>query len=622
MEPVTKLWKGSVLLADGAMGTLLFSRGAAASSCVELFNIADPALVEQAHRDYLAAGAQVITSNTFAANRLKLTPHGLRDRLAEINAAGVRLARHAAGGSAYVAGSVGPLGALIRPLGVVEHAEAKDVFAEHIAVVASGAPDILLLETFGSLAEALLAVAAAKVAAPMLPLLVSLSVMDDGRTPAGDALLPSFVRLLGAGADGVGINCAVGPHAVYDALAPIIGDLSCPVSVMPNAGYPHLQDDRTVYDSTPHYFARFAREFVALGATIVGGCCGTTPDHIAAMRPEVANKRVQPRVRRPAAVDDGRAAAVTAPWAASGQATARRPQTGFERKLGKSFVVTVEISPPRGVDYGASLAAAKMLEAAGVDGVDIGENPNARLRMSGSALAHLIMRETTLATILHMTCRDRNLLALQSELLGAGALGVTAVLALTGEPSNVGDFPKATSVFDVTSVGLTKIANALNHGKDLAGNDIGSATRFRIGAVVNPLASDLESELRRYREKVDAGADFAMTQPTFDVSTLQPFLERNEQLGIPLIVGVLPLRSHGDAEFLHNEVPGMTVPEAVRERLRKAKDEAAEGKSIATELLVELGSAPGVAGAYVVSRDNYELAAEVITNAFAARARA
>ena len=618
VKPISESWNSDVLLADGAMGTLLLARAPEPHACIEKFNIEYPDLVERAHRDYVAAGAQLIESNTFAANRLKLALHELRESLEEINAAGIALARRAADGTAYVAASIGPLGALMRPIGVIDRAEASDVFSEHIAAAVKAAPDLLLLETFGSVDEALIALAAAKSIAGSLPIVASLSVVDDGRTPGGDPLLPALLKLRAAGADAVGVNCAVGPHAVYDALAPIMADLDGPVFVMPNAGYPQRIEDRAVYESAPEYFRRYARDFVALGATVIGGCCGTTPDHIAAMRPEVEGKRVQARSRRaPATVEDR---VLTEPRPIT--LPAQRPLTSFESRLGKSFVTTVEVSPPRGVDYSASLAGAKLLEAAGADAVDISDNPTARLRMSSSALAHLIMRETKLATILHFTCRDRNLLGLQSDLLGAGALGITAILALTGDPSNVGDFPKATSVFDVTSVGLTEIVNALNHGKDHAGTEIGPATRFRVGVAVNPLARDLDGEFRKFDEKLAAGADFAMTQPIYEVAAIRPFLERTAALNFPVLVGVLLLRSHRNAEFLHNEVPGMRVPDAVRERMRLAKDGRAEGIAIARELLLELQDTPGAAGAYLIPQDRYDMAAEVLKQSQRARATA
>ncbi|HEV2908782.1 MAG TPA: methylenetetrahydrofolate reductase, partial [Candidatus Eremiobacteraceae bacterium] len=385
-----------------------------------------------------------------------------------------------------------------------------------------------------------------------------------------------------------------------------------------NAGYPHRIDDRAVYQSSPEYFRRFAHDFVAIGANVIGGCCGTTPEHVAAMRPEVEGKRAQPRApRAPAGVEERRP-----PEAARVVLPSQRALTAFERRLGNQFVTTVEVSPPRGVDYAAAIAGAKLLEAAGADAVDISDNPTARLRMSSTALAHLIMRETKLATILHFTCRDRNLLGLQSELLGAAALGVTAILALTGDPSNVGDFPKATSVFDVTSVGLTEIVNSLNHGKDHAGTDVGPPTRFRVGVAVNPLARDLDVEFKKFDEKLAAGADFAMTQPIYDVAAIKPFLDRMAALKFPVLVGVLLLRSYKNAEFLHNEVPGMSVPEHVRERMRGAKDQRGEGIALARDLLLELAQTPGAAGAYIIPQDRYEMAAEVLAQSKRAQATA
>jgi homocysteine S-methyltransferase len=607
---LTQTWCSRILVADGAMGTLLIARGANVTSCVEVLNLESPDAVTAAHRDYLEAGAQIIESNTFAANRLKLGAHELRGRLAEINAKGVALARAAARDQAYVAGSLGPLGALLWPFGIVTADEARDVFAEHAAALAGARPDMLALETFSSVAEALLALRAAKTVAPHLPVLVSLSVVEDGKTAGGDPLASAFAALLDAGANALGINCAVGPQAVYDALAPVADSIDAPLSVMPNAGYPHRLDDRTIYESSPSYFAAFARRFAELGATIVGGCCGTTPEHIQAIA-QALPERVR---QRPAPVASTQPA-VSGPRAAKSRHADGLHATVFERKLGRQFALTVELAPPRGADASEAIAAAKMLAAAGVDAVNISDNPTARLRMSSTALAHLIMRETGLATILHLTCRDRNLLALQSELLGAAALGVTAILPLTGDPSNVGDFPKATSVFDVTSLGLTKMVRDLNKGLDHAGSVVEPSTHFRIGVAVNPDTKSLAGELEKVEQKLDAGADFAVTQPVFDAASIQPFLAWAAQRSLPVLVGVLLLRSHRNAEFLHNEVPGMHVPDAVRERLRRANDAAVEGIAIARDVVVELARTPGAAGAYLIPQDRYEAAARVVAAA-------
>ncbi len=605
---LTRRWMSDILVADGAMGTLLIARGAQVASCVEVLNVEAPQVIRDVHRDYIAAGAAIIETNTFAANRLKLAAHELRGKLEAINRAGVELARDAAVGAAYVAGSVGPLGALMWPFGIVTVDEARDVFAEHIAAVAAGNPDFLLLETFGSAAELCLALAAAKKVAPHLPVLASLSVVEDGKTAGGDPLLSAFSRLLEAGADALGVNCAVGPQTVHDALAPIASRIEAPLSVMPNAGYPHRLDDRTIYESSPAYFARFALRFVELGASIIGGCCGTTPEHIHAIAQAVAGRSRQ----RPASEGPGDGEDARESVASGRRAPAAGAPSAFERKLGRQFVMTVEVSPPRGADAGDAINAARLLEAAGADAVNISDNPTARLRMSSAAVAHLIMRETKLATILHLTCRDRNLLALQSELLGAAALGVTGILALTGDPSNVGDFPKATSVFDVTSLGLTQIVRDLNVGRDQAGSDIGRPTRFRIGVAVNPTTKTLAAELEKLEQKRAAGADFAVTQPVFDVGSITPFLAWAAERHFPVLVGVLVLRSHRNAEFLHNEVPGMHVPEAVRERLRTAQDEAGEGVAIVRDILVELARTPGVAGAYIIPQDRYDAAAEAM----------
>jgi methionine synthase / methylenetetrahydrofolate reductase(NADPH) len=606
MEHITRAWRENILVADGAMGTLLFARGAEVTSCVELLNLTAPELVERAHCDYIDAGARVIESNTFAANRLKLGQHELHSRLEEINRAAIMLAHRASGGRAYVAGSIGPLGALLWPFGMTRADDAREIFAEHISAVASGKPDFLMLETFSSVAEILLAIEAAHQVASGLPIVASVSVVEDGKTISGDSLDVAWTRLLDAGADAVGVNCAVGPRAVYDALSQVARRATAPLVVMPNAGYPRRLDDRTVYESSPEYFASFAQRFIELGATVVGGCCGTTPDHIRAIARKVA--RVQPAPRHPEPVIT--VSAIEPPR----QVLTPLSSTAFERKLGRSFVVTAEISPPRGADASDAVAAAQLLESAGADAVNISDNPTARLRMASAALAHLIMRSTKLATILHLGCRDRNVLGLQSDLLGAAALGVTAVLPLTGDPSNIGDFPKATSVFDVTALGLTEIVAALNRGKDQAGNSIGGPTHFRIGMAVNPQAKMLKAELERIEQKRRAGADFALTQPIFETAALTPLLEWAGEHNFPVLVGVLLLRDYTNAEFLHNEVPGMQVPDSVRERLKAATNPRTEGIAVARELLLELIETPGVAGAYLVPQDRYQEAAEALAD--------
>ena len=623
-ELIATRWRRTALLADGAMGTLLFARGAATGTCVEGANLEQPRDVVHAHAEYVAAGAEFITSNTFAANRLKLAGHDLSDRLEDTNLAGVRLAREAARDGAYVAASVGPTGALLRPLGPLDLRETFYIFAEQMTALSLGAPDLLLLETFGDAAEALVALDAAKRTVPDLPVLVSLSVVEDGTTAAGDDLGIAFAQLQSAGADALGVNCAVGPQALFDALAPHAAAITLPFSVMPNAGFPENIDGRTVYRAAPEYFAMFARDFLALGAAIVGGCCGTTPDVIKAMAPVVRGKAIvrspiAPRAAAsisssptPATVAVRELGHLSSSGAVRPALPSDRPLTGFERKLGREFVVTVEITPPRGVDCTDALEGAHRIEEAGADAVDIADNPTARLRMSSLALAHLIRRESTLSAILHLTCRDRNLLALQSELLGAAALDITAILALTGDPSNVGDFPRATSVFDVTAGGLTEMVHALNAGRDLAGNALGAPTRFRVGVAVNPIAADLDAEIAKFDDKRRAGADFAMTQPVYDVAAIAPFLARVGDSGVPIIVGVLPLRSYRNAEYLHNEVPGMSIPDAIRRRMQSSKDGAAEGALLACEMLAALRSTPGVGGAYLMPQGRYEVVAEIL----------
>lgn len=602
-------WKDEVLVADGAMGTLLFARCPGVTECVESLNLLQPGVVAQAHRDYLAAGARIIETNSYAANRLKLAEHELRSRLVEINHAAVRIARAAAGGSAFVAASVGPLGAPLWPLGVTRAEEARDVFAEHISALAGAKPDLFILETFGTSTELELALQAARDIARDLPIVASLSVAEDGRTLGGEPLDRAFDRLRAAGADAVGLNCAVGPHVIYEALSAIADRLDFPFSVMPNAGYPHRLDDRAVFGSSPEYFARYARRFALLGARVVGGCCGTTPDHIKAIAAALEGMERTPLRRHLVPTQDRKnRERVLAP-------VPKPEATAFERKLGRRSIMTVELSSPRGIDARDAIAAAKLLAQAGADAIHISDNPTARLRMSSVALAHLLSRETELATILHLGCRDRNLLGLQSELLGAAALGVSAILPLTGDPSNAGDFPKATSVFDVTALGLTQMVGALNRGEDHAGNPIGAPAHFRIGVAVNPRARPLTAELERVENKLAAGADFAVTQPIFEAAALDPFVTWAQERQLPVLAGVVILRDADNAEFLHNEVPGMQIPQVIRERLASASDSSAEAVAVASELAVTLISTPGIAGVYLIPQDRYEAAAMVLAAA-------
>jgi methionine synthase I (cobalamin-dependent)/5,10-methylenetetrahydrofolate reductase len=588
----------NVVVADGAMGTYLYSKGVEAGRCLEELNASRPDVVAAVHAEYVAAGARLLETNSFAANGLKLSRFNLEGRVGELNARAARVAREAAGSEAFVGGSVGPLGAVMEPFGYLTEDEARRLFREQMTGLLEGGVDLAAVETMSSLAEAEIALAVWR-ELTNLPAIVSLTVLPDGTTKFGDDVVGAFKSLVAAGADAVGLNCNLGPKETYDIIAErVLGDPPAAtwyLSVMPNAGYPANVGGRAVFGATPEYFGEYAPLFVELGANVVGGCCGTTPRHIAAVAEAVAGAKPGRR-RAPAA------------GARSAEAPAHEPaapESGerFADKLGRRFVVTAELDPPRGPDYAPALAAATRLREFGVDAVNVADNPLARVRMSSVALAHIIREEVGLEPILHFTCRDRNLLGLQSELVGAAALGIGVILALTGDPSEVGDYPKAKSVFDLDSTGLVKLVDKLRSGADLSDKPVGEPYDVTVGVALNPGAQDLEREIRRFREKVEAGADFAMTQPFYDDTVWLEFLERYGAPPVPVILGLLPLKSFRHAQFLHYEVPGIEVPPETLARMENAapggkKAERAEGLAIARDLLARVRDA--CAGIYII----------------------
>lgn len=604
------------ILADGAMGTMLYAAGHRLDQAFEEANLTNPSLVLRIHREYLAAGAEVIESNTFGANRFRLDGRGLADQVRTINLRGVKLAREAreiAGESAFVAGAVGPIGSLFQPAGDVTLADARDAFREQIDVLVEGGADLILLETFARLDELLEAVAAAR-AAGDLPIVAQMTFAEGGQTLDGFAPVDVTRALAEAGADVVGVNCGVGPQSALEVVAEMATTAGRPISAMPNAGLPSRVDGRLVYVSTPEYFGEYVTRLVSAGAWLVGGCCGTTPAHIAAMRVALGtsapvtlaeplpNTPNIPRVEiRAPASEPG--VQVSAPEAA--------PSHLAELFRQGKFVVSVELDPPRGIHLGKLLAGARLLREAGVDLFNVADSPMARVRMSCLASARLIQEATGLEAIIHFTTRDRNLMALQSELIGAHALGIRNVLALTGDPPRLGDYPNATGVWDVDSIGLIGILNGLNAGRDWAGTSIGRPASFFVGAAVNPTADDIEKEVARFRRKLEAGADFIMSQPLYDIETLERFLDRVGPLPVPLLLGIMPVQSFKHAEFLHNEVPGITIPTALLERMRSAGERGmAEGIAQAREFLAQ--ARPFVSGCYLMpSFGRYEMVAEI-----------
>ncbi|HKA36260.1 MAG TPA: bifunctional homocysteine S-methyltransferase/methylenetetrahydrofolate reductase [Thermoanaerobaculia bacterium] len=598
-----------ILLADGAIGTLLVSRGAAPDQAKSPLNLTDPESVREVHEDYRDAGARILTTNTWDANRVKLSTHEWADSLEKINREGVRIAREAAAGDlVFVAGSIGPLGALVKPYGTLTLAQVREIFEEQARILLEAGVDLILLETFGSLLEAAEAVRAARSLSAEVPIVAGMTFLSDGRTAFGESASHALPTLALAGADAVGMNCTLGPQETHDVFARLPSSIQTPLSVMPNAGYPTVVHGRNVYLSSPDYLSDYARAFAESGAAIIGGCCGTTPEHIRAMSRAIAGRKRVAASARVSAVPESTVHHV----AETPIETSR-----FKRRLADAdeFVVTAEIEPPRGADVSAAIEGARTARACGVDAVNVTDNPMARLRMSSIAVAALVQRETGLDAVVQITTRDRNVLGLQSDLLGASGLGLKALLCLGGDPLKIGDYPQAKQVSEVDVLGLLRIARGLNGGADLAGNSIGAPTGFAVGCAANPAASDIEVELSKIRAKIEAGATFAQTQPVYDVAALESFFSRPESRAIPMLIGLIPLRSLKQTLFFANEVPGIVVPEAIQDRMRRAGErgpdhEKEEGLSIARELAAAIASI--ARGLHIMPMGKYAMLSDIL----------
>ena len=575
--------KQSPVLCDGAMGTLLYSKGVFINRCYDELNLSQPDLIRDIHHNYLQAGAEIIETNTFGANSFRLARHTLADKVVEINRAGARLAREATKSfDVWVAGSVGPLGTRIEPLGKTSFEEARQSFREQIAALVEGGADLLMFETFGYLEELHQAVLAAKDVGAKLPLVLQVTIDEDGNCLDGSTPETFAPRLEEWGADVIGCNCSVGPVAMLDAIERVRAATSLPLAAQPNAGIPRSVEGRNIYLCSPEYMASYARKFVTAGARLVGGCCGTTPDHIRVMKS--ALRVGEARGKTAAAHALGAAAA---PKAIPAQPLETRSLIGAKLARGE-FVTMVEVVPPKGTDIRKELEGSKYLKSVGVDAVNIPDSPRASARMSNQALSLLVQREAGLEAILHYTCRDRNVLGIQSDLLGAAAVGIKNLICITGDPPKMGNYPDATAVFDVDAIGLVNIVHNLNRGLDLGGNPIGAGTAFVIGVGANPGLTDLDEEIRRFEYKVAAGAEYAVTQPVFDIRLLENFLRRIEHCRIPVVAGIWPLVSVRNAEFMKNELR-VSVPDSIVERMGRAQTpEAArqEGIAIAREMLL------------------------------------
>jgi methionine synthase / methylenetetrahydrofolate reductase(NADPH) len=583
-------------------------------------NLVNAGLVSDIHRDYVAAGAQAIETNTWGANQLRLAAFELEGKVREINLRGAELARKAAdkaGKNILVAGAVGPLGGLLEPYGSLKPADVREMFAEQMAALAEGGVDMFCIETMSSVVETEEAVRAAKAAAKDLPVMALLTFTSEGVTKFGDEPEKSFRRLLAAGADVVGLNCTLGPKETFDIFRSVAGKFAdVPLAVMPNAGYPQAVGGHIVYLTSPEYFREYAALYAEHGASVVGGCCGTAPEHIRAAASALTGRKPA----RAAKAEAAREAVISFPAA---KKEAPRPST-FLEKLGKEFVQTVEITPPKGADCSMQIEAARMMRAVGIEAVDITDNPLARVRMSSLMLAHVLKQETGVEPIIHYTCRDKNVLAIQSDLIGGSVLGLRCILAITGDPLSIGDYPDAKAVFEVNSTGLVNIITTLNKGKDLAGNDIGAPTRWNIAVGINPLAQDWDCERKKIRDKIDGGARFAMTQPLYEPAAVETFVKRRKEYPeLPVLVGVLPVRSYRNAKFLDEEVPYISVPKAILRRMEAAKEkgreaETEESLAIGVEIYRGMRNA-GAQGIYFIPQmEKYEMVVEIVRRAEAA----
>ncbi|MDQ6887189.1 MAG: bifunctional homocysteine S-methyltransferase/methylenetetrahydrofolate reductase [Gemmatimonadota bacterium] len=583
------------------MGTMLYAKGVFINQCYDELNVRSPDLVSEVHRAYVKAGAEVLETNSFGANRLKLAQYGLEAQVGELNRRAAQLAREAAGERAWVAGAVGPLGVRIEPFGPTSRDEARQIFFEQLTALREGGADMFLLETFGDVDEIEQAILACRAVDPAIPVIAQMTIGPDCRTPFGASPEDVARALDGWGANVVGLNCSVGPQTILEALERMAPVTRRKLSAQPNAGMPRDVGGRTMYMASPEYMASYGRHLIHAGVKFLGGCCGTTPAHIKALvegiRPLVPRHRWQgrPASGQPSTSDGA------APTPVGREPVPFRNRSRWASKIaGGEFVSSVEIVPPRGVDATKMLEGVGALQRAGVDAVNVPDGPRAQSRMGALLTALLIEQRVGIETVVHYCCRDRNLLGMLSDLLGASAVGLRNLLIITGDPPKMGPYPDATAVFDIDSIGLTNLVSRLNHGLDPGGNAIGQPTAFAIGVGVNPAALDPVQELRRFEWKVDAGAEYAITQPVFDPEQLESFLERIAHVRIPIIAGIWPLVSSRNAEFLANEVPGVVVPEEIITRMRRANERSkehavAEGCAIAREMLERVrGAVQGV----------------------------
>jgi methionine synthase / methylenetetrahydrofolate reductase(NADPH) len=614
---------GRTVLCDGAMGTMLYARGVFINRCYDELNLSQPEMVREIHAEYLQAGAEVVETNTFGGNRFRLGQHGLQDQVRAINVAGVKLARESVNQirdkqacEAFVAGSMGPLGVRLEPLGKVGLDEAREAFEEQIRALVEGGPgvgvDLLIVETMTSLSEAQQAILAARNVAPGIRVVVMMTVDEDGNCLDGASAEVAAIKLTEWGADAVGCNCSAGPATVLSVIERMRPVTTLPLSAMPNAGIPRAVEGRTIYLTSPEYMASFTRKLVKAGASIVGGCCGTTPSYTRAMKSSLrALGAMEGGIEVMENARPGKGTTIK-------ESKVSPPPLADRSKIGSmvaagDFVTMVEIVPPKGIDCSKELDGAAQLHRLGVDAINVPDSPRASARMSAQSLCVQIQQHVGIETILHYTCRDRNVLSIQSDLLGASSIGLKNILCLTGDPPKLGNYPNATAVFDVDAIGLVNIVHNLNYGLDIGKNPIGDSTGFTISVAANPGVQDMDQEVRRFAFKVEAGAEFAITQPVFDLRVLEEFLRRIEGFRIPVIAGIWPLTSLRNAEFMKNDLR-VSMPEEIMARMAAAASPEAgrmEGVKIAQEMLAE--ARPMVQGVQVSAPfGRYGVAADVL----------
>ena len=596
MRPFLDELDDRVLVCDGAMGTMLYSKGVFINRCFDALNLTQPDLVAEVHQAYIHAGANVIETNTFGANRIKLGTFGLADKLHAINVRAVQIGRHAAREQAYVAGAIGPLGIRIEPWGKTSIEEAEEYFGEQVKALLEGGVDLFLLETFRDLNEIGAAMRAVRKLC-QLPIVAQMTTEDDGNSLDGTPPEQFAPELERRGADVIGVNCSVGPGPMLETIERMSAVTDGRLSAQPNGGKPRDVEGRTIYLASPEYFASYARRFIAHGVRLVGGCCGTTPEHIRQIAAAV--RAIEPGRDRARNLAAASAAPAVLPEGVTAQPTPRAEKSRLAHALARGkFAVIVEILPPRGYESARIVERARALRIRGADAVNVPDGPLGAARMSAVATAVLVEQQAGIETVLHYACRDRNLLGMQSDLLGAHAMGIRNLLIVTGDAPQSGDYPVATSVFDVDSIGLTNVVARLNRGVDIGGQPIGCPTSYHIGVAVNPTALDIDREVRRLEYKVEAGAEFAITQLVFDVDAFDAFMKRIAHLHVPVIAGIWPLESLRQAEFLANELPGVKVPADSIRRMRAAdtpEAALAEGTAIACETVHALdGRVQGV----------------------------